>query len=120
MADLQNEVWVENTIEDMRAGAAPRREATNVEANAILTRRMLDARCANKGEDSKAEDDALDFLDDVWSKMTPEEEKEARTASSSILDTYLVAYDEKDVYRDKYRVLRYKATDKMVEHTWDV
>ena len=119
--DLTKEVWIDNSLEDMRAGAPPKRKATYLEAYILLTREMLDLRVANKdkpiAEADSAEEPIADWCDVIWHKLT-EEDKEAIEAAR-IVEEYLVPHDEKDVYRDQYGVKRWKATKLLVKTLWD-
>jgi len=118
-ADLTKEVWVDNSLEDMQAGAPPRRKATPLEAYQWVTREMLDLRVANKDKpDDDGEDRYLEWLDDLWHNQLTEADQEAVEAAC-IVEEYLVPHDEKDVYRDNHGVKRWKTTKTLVEALWD-
>lgn len=116
--NLLKDVWVDNSLEDMRAGAPPKRKATDLETYIWLTREMLDRRVANKDKhDDDGEEPYTERLVDIWYNLTKADQEAIETAC--IVEEYLVQHDEKDVYRDQHGVKRWKTTKELVETLWD-
>ena len=125
--DLSREVWVETTLEEMKAGAPPKRKATPLEAYEILTRRMLQARITYKDEPEKQEasdSHYCDWLDQVWDELSQEErdgpvKETTRRLMWDPKEGFVVDHHEKDVYSDGF-CLYWRATGEMLKHKWDV